>query len=57
MASQPAPGGLLEAPREATGEQFAFFDNKCRYGEVGRPSHFIGLRKRSFEEFDMHDRS
>ena len=57
MASRPAPGGLLEAPQEATGEQFALLDNKCRCGEVGGPSHCIGLRKRSFEEFDMHDRS
>ena len=45
MASQPAPGGLLEAPREATGEQFALLDNKGRCREVGGPSHCIGLRR------------
>lgn len=45
MASQPAPRGLLQAPREATGEQFALLDNEGRCREVGGPSHCIGLRK------------
>ena len=45
MASQPAPGCLLEAPREARGEQFALLDNKGRCREIGRPSHCIGPRK------------
>ena len=45
MASQLAPRGLLEAPREVTGEHFALLDNKGRCREVGGPSHCIGLRK------------
>ena len=45
MASQPAPRGLLEAPREATGELFALLDNKSGCREIGGPSHCIGLRR------------
>ena len=45
MASQLAPRGLLKTPREATGEQFALLNNKCRCREVGGPSHCTDLRK------------
>lgn len=44
MASQSAPRGLLEAPREAAGEQFALVEHEGRCKKVGGSSHRAGLQ-------------
>lgn len=43
MASRLAPRGQLEAPREATGEQFALLEGEGACREVGGFSHCAGL--------------
>ena len=43
MASRLAPRGQLEAPREATGEQFALLEAQGACREVGGFSHRAGL--------------
>ena len=44
MASRLAPQGLLEAPREAAGEQHALLEDEGRCREVRGASHCAGLR-------------
>ena len=45
MASRLAPRVPLEAPREATGEEFALLEDDGRYKEAGGASHEVDLKR------------